>query len=68
MIQVERETTGVIRLCIEGSQHDFAELCESLERHRKTNADKKAITDLVNQVKVAAGLEDDPATLNDQEQ
>ena len=66
-IQVVRETTGTVRLCIEATQHDFAELCESLERPRKTNADKKAIEDLVRQVRIAAGLDDDPGTLNDQD-
>ena len=55
-VKVVREETGQIRLCIDGSQHDFAELCESLERGRKRNADKMAIDDLIDQVRVAAGI------------
>ena len=29
-MKVSRETTGTIRLCIEGTQHEFAELLEAL--------------------------------------
>lgn len=64
-VKVVREETGQIRLCIEGSQHDFAELCESLERGRKRNADKMAIDDLIDQVRVAAGI--DPPTIKEGE-
>lgn len=55
-MKVTRETTGTVNLNLEGTQLEFAELCEALETTRKTKAHKDLIQELATMVREAAGL------------